>query len=744
MKKALSFALAILLAFPLISCASSATTNDMILDNASAQMLNAEEAYDSGVSLIASEGAYIRSGSYASKTMAELPKNDFYYIKNDGSETTRHVVLKFDLSKFQIPEKSQSINVVVNFYSISPIHPEIGDGEVLLNAYKEVTTWNSQNVTFGSLPALSSSNFIGSSPLIKGDVFIDITDYVKQSIESGAKEIAIRLVPSVRTVAEMRICKIDNKLAPKLVAKEAESREFYQTKLLVDPVANQAIWDYAKKTYDEWKQRFDTIIAKGDYKTSQISSNKSDYTFTTSPSMADEPNKNYTFDTRLISTLSGFNANNEVKLDKFGGIISDTRYEATGYFYTKKMGDRWTVIDPLGYPCYITGINHTVYAYSNSDYQTKAMTRTFGTSEKWAISTTRWLIDDLGFNVALGTPHELLGVQNGIATTVYTHGLSEYASSVGLNASSGGTTQFLYNGTMPVFDPAFKTYLEEQIPKNIQIYADNPYVIGYISDNELPVADSMLTDYLTLDPSIPANHYSYACAWTWLIETTGKSGNEIDIYNIDKLNKESPIDLFTLFKGFVYDKYFSVVRPIIKETCPNQLYLGVRLLTGTDWGEWVGRVDGYWCDITCINYYHAWEVPTEQIENLQKWTGKPIMITEFYAKGADAKGADGLLFKNTDGAGWICKNQTERGYFYQNFTLRLLEAKNCVGWLYFQYIDNDPTDTTIEKGQSNSNKGIVNSDLDREVYKAYHSQISLINKNKYSLVEHFDGIDYFK
>ena len=74
----------------------------------------------------------------------------------------------------------------------------------------------------------------------------------------------------------------------------------------------------------------------------------------------------------------------------------------------------------------------------------------------------------------------------------------------------------------------------------------------------------------------------------------------------------------------------------------------------------------------------------------------------------------------------------------------MLEAKNCIGWLYFQYIENDPTDETIERGQSNSNKGIVNSDHDREIYKAYHSQIGLINNNKYSLIEYFDGVDYFK
>lgn len=410
----------------------------------------------------------------------------------------------------------------------------------------------------------------------------------------------------------------------------------------------------------------------------------------------------------------------------------------------KKINDRWFVIDPLGYPCYITGINHTYFAYSQSKYQTAAMTTKFGSEEKWAISTTRWLKNDLGFNVALGTDATILGVEQGAGTAIYTPGVGRYAASIGLNSSNGGTTDFLYNGTMPVFDPAFETYVNEITPKTIGYYKDNGKILGFISDNELPVADSLLTDYLTLDQTIAANHYSYACAWTWITEFTGKKGEEIDIVKIDALSKEMGIDLHSLFKGFVYDRYFSVMQPAVKAACPNHMYLGVRLLTGHTWGEWVGRFNGYWCDIMCINYYHEWEIPTEQIQNFSKWTGKPFMITEFYAKGEDAIGADGKPFTNLDGAGWICKTQKDRGYFYQSFTLRLLESKNCIGWLYFQYIDNDPTDETIEAGQKNSNKGIVDSDLDREIYKDCHSQMALINQNKYALIEHFDGVKLFK
>ena len=56
--------------------------------------------------------------------------------------------------------------------------------------------------------------------------------------------------------------------------------------------------------------------------------------------------------------------NAEVKLDKYGGIIDPMmRQKATGFFYSKKLGDRWWIIDPLGYPCHIRALSGVVYSY---------------------------------------------------------------------------------------------------------------------------------------------------------------------------------------------------------------------------------------------------------------------------------------------------------------------------------------------------------------------------------------------
>ena len=111
-------------------------------------------------------------------------------------------------------------------------------------------------------------------------------------------------------------------------------------------------------------------------------------------------------------------------------------------------------------------------------------------------------------------------------------------------------------------------------------------------------------------------------------------------------------------------------------------------------------------------------------------SGKPVIITEWYAKGADS----GLA--NTSGAGWLVKTQRDRGLFYENFTLGLLESKNCVGWHWFKYIDNDPADTRSDPSNRDSNKGILSNRY--EPYSPLLDSMKRINERAYGLLDHFD------
>jgi hypothetical protein len=106
------------------------------------------------------------------------------------------------------------------------------------------------------------------------------------------------------------------------------------------------------------------------------------------------------------------------------------------------------------------------------------------------------------------------------------------------------------------------------------------------------------------------------------------------------------------------------------------------------------------------------------------------MVTEWYAKGMDSG------FANTSGAGFVVKTQADRGRFYQNFTLGLLESGGCVGWHWFKYRDNDPNDKKADPSNIDSNKGLVNLRL--EPYVPLARAMEEINRQVYSLADYFD------
>ena len=90
----------------------------------------------------------------------------------------------------------------------------------------------------------------------------------------------------------------------------------------------------------------------------------------------------------------------------------------------------------------------------------------------------------------------------------------------------------------------------------------------------------------------------------------------------------------------------------------------------------------------------------------------------------------GSGLNNIKGAGFTVPTQKDRGHFYENFTLGLLQNKNVVGWHWFRYIDDGGLKT---KGQS-SNKGIVN--IEYQEYRELAASMKAINSQAYSLSDY--------
>jgi hypothetical protein len=416
--------------------------------------------------------------------------------------------------------------------------------------------------------------------------------------------------------------------------------------------------------------------------------------------------KKYT--TRTLDDLPGLTLIERPAMTKYGSHFT-VREKATGFFYVKKIRDRWWIIDPEGY----AGIHAAVNGVrpGPSVRNEKAMAEKFGTPDRW-IATTLDSLNRLGFNgTACWSETPLIRQYNGQAQ----------------NPASYTLIWNLYTGyhkqrskrihdevSFAVFDPAFAAFCREQSVKMLDTRND-PNLLGHFSDNELPFSSQILDEFLAINDTSDPN---YQAARRWLTES-GINRNELT----DTIRGQ--------FLGVVAEQYYKVVTTAIRTADPNHMYLGSRLHGKPKYNQAILKAAGKYADIVSVNYYGSWEPKQHHFDLWEQTAGKPVIITEFYTKGDDS----GL--PNISGAGWRVRTQEDRGLFYENFCLGLLEKKNCVGWHWFRYMDNDPTDTTSDPSNNDSNKGIVDNLY--SFYQPLAEHMRRLNLNRYQVIEYLDS-----
>ena len=265
-----------------------------------------------------------------------------------------------------------------------------------------------------------------------------------------------------------------------------------------------------------------------------------------------------------------------------------------------------------------------------------------------------------------------------------------------------------------VFDPEFEKTAERVIAP-VAKYADDPYLIGYFIDNEVQFKPKMLDQCLT---AWPKGHANRTAAQAWLDARKGRAG-----CTMRDVTKEDRLD----FVAYCVDIYLGTVTRILRKYDRNHMFLGSRFHF---WDSEMKnpacfRVAGRYMDVVSINHYGRWQPAMQDMKNWEAWSGKPFMVTEFYVKGEDS----GLA--NRTGAGWLVHTQDERGIFYQNFVNELIKGGACVGWHWFKYGDNDPTDPLNDPSNRDSNKGLVTWDYRH--YEPLADRMREINNCTYNL-----------
>ena len=398
---------------------------------------------------------------------------------------------------------------------------------------------------------------------------------------------------------------------------------------------------------------------------------------------------------RTLSTLGTSTANTFLtseyaewiaEYDSYGGITNaGFTGQATGFFHVENHGGRPYLIDPLGNPYFAIGMNE-VNIRGTQNQQDYALAK-FGTKEAYHAAMSESL-RAMGVNTtAAGSAiEELMADEDGLNFIISLDGVGAYMKTLGRTALAEGLMG--YNNTRCAFDPGFERNSRKVIARTMEEYGynTNPRVIGYSTDNELPNELNMLDNYLTLDPKEEnTNAFSYAAAWTWLARRMNDPYPTLAKYYASPEIEEMRLE----FMGFWYARYYDVMSRVIKEIAPNQMYLGSRANLNALTEEWVICAAGYYTDMITANLYGGLNPSIDTITNLYRYSGVPFMVTEFFAKGADAIDANGYLLANSTGAGILVETQQDRADYYEHYALALLESKACVGWTWYRFRDND-------------------------------------------------------
>jgi hypothetical protein len=422
--------------------------------------------------------------------------------------------------------------------------------------------------------------------------------------------------------------------------------------------------------------------------------------------------------TLLIDSLRGYTQKSDTGYCQYGGLLG-TSFKKTGFFRVEKIDNRWWCIDPDGHLFIYKGVVNV--APVTSPGFSAAYNAIFdSSSSKWADSTSN-LLSSLQFN---GTGcwsdvNLLRATSKRLVYCPYIQTMFRF-----INAQGIMSYEDMQNGVpLMSLHPKWATYVDSLLKLKVATYKDDPYCFGYFTDNELHWEFDALDKMLAFDNTRQAEHDS---AWQFLRNRKGSTASASSISDSDR----------DAFLQHMASAYWGAIKRALNKYDPNHLLFGMRFHSHVKANAYLSVVKGAgdYVDVIAHNWYLVWTPEVDPVweenpfmEKCYAANPKPYMVTEWYSRGYDTA----PYLTNENGAGWLCRNQQDRAYFYDNFTISLLKDPNCVGWHWFQYADNDPLGSA-DGSNTNSNKGILNNKY--QLYKPLTGRMQNLNKQVFSLL----------
>ncbi len=348
-------------------------------------------------------------------------------------------------------------------------------------------------------------------------------------------------------------------------------------------------------------------------------------------------------------------------------------FPATGYFSTGQADGRWYLVTPQGQPFYSDGVSHVSIQgdtdiINNTCPYCVTEKADYPNAQTWD-TTQISRLRSWGFNT-----------------------LGPYSDNSTLGSQMPYTVELSMASGNDWFASSFVTHAQLVAQAQAAPLANDPNVIGYFTDSELPWGPpgldlgDQLTEYLNLPPGSPG----LAVAQQYV-------GNPA---------------------GFLYalaTRYFSVTSAALKQADPHHLNLGVKAEGQEIQPELLEAARPY-VDVFSLEDYQltagfapeilkVWPfyLPVQpNLAAMEQYVQKPLMLGEYTELGADTP--DPNTFP---GIYAVFPTQQARAAAYENFIAPLYEdAPWVVGDQWFEYID-EPANGRVPNGE-NDNFGVLN------------------------------------
>lgn len=257
---------------------------------------------------------------------------------------------------------------------------------------------------------------------------------------------------------------------------------------------------------------------------------------------------------------------------------------------------------------------------------------------------------------------------------------------------------------LSVFTDDFEARVKENA-KNAQKYKDDPYLIGYFLDNELPWwgdfgwhADgqkTLLEKYALIgvdnankealqkffEDRYNKDIEAFDKAWDQNLKSFGELEGPVTLSVRTRKQRE----VADAWAGVVAERYFAVTTKALKAVDPNHLILGVRFAGETPWN--VVEACGRYCDVVSVNHYaKSGDIDQEFLDNVYAKTKKPVLITEYSFSSMENQSGD----PNTHGADVAVPTQKDRVEHFERYAHEALSLPYIVGLHWFEWSDESP------------------------------------------------------